>query len=194
MAVKRQHGTQMFEGSEHQEGSGILNAKKDFVFFFLFLRAVGEALSSTSGKLEPSALEPWCISHPKRALKCQKYWARLQLALEELLSIRQAHVAGGLNFLDVIHCLPPPSAFFLKKKKNGISMTLNLQEGRFGIKELKNSYLILYSLLQWETTNCHNTGVITYANEHLHQRLYLEDGDGSSDLWSFFRKENSSVL
>lgn len=73
-------------------------------------------------------------------------------------------------------------------------MTLNLQEGRFGIKELKNSYLILYSLLQWETTNCHNTGVITYANEHLHQRLYLEDGDGSSDLWSFFRKENSSVL
>lgn len=29
MAIKRQNGTQMFEGSEHQEGSGILNAKKD---------------------------------------------------------------------------------------------------------------------------------------------------------------------
>lgn len=29
MAIKRRNGTQMFEGSEHQEGSGILNAKKD---------------------------------------------------------------------------------------------------------------------------------------------------------------------
>lgn len=53
MAIKRQNGTQMFEGSEHQEGTGILNAKKDFFFFFPKLRAVGEALSSTSGKLEP---------------------------------------------------------------------------------------------------------------------------------------------
>lgn len=47
-------------------------------------------------------------------------------------------------------------------------MTINLQEGRLGIKELKNSYLILYSLIWWETTNCHKTGVITYTNEHLH--------------------------
>lgn len=47
-------------------------------------------------------------------------------------------------------------------------MTINLQEGRLGIKELKNSYLILYYLIRWETTNCHKTGVITYTNEHLH--------------------------
>lgn len=74
--------------------------------------------------------------------------------------------SGGLNFLNVIHCLPPPSAF--KKIKHEISMTINLQEGRLGIKELKNSYLILYYLIRWETTNCHKTGVITYTNEHLH--------------------------
>lgn len=38
MAIKRRNGTQMFEGSEHQEGSGILNAKKDIFFWEQWVR------------------------------------------------------------------------------------------------------------------------------------------------------------
>jgi len=112
------------------------------------------------------------------------------LALEELLSTRQAHIFWRVQFSGC-HSLSATSISFLKHE---ICTTINLQGGRFGIKELKNSYLILYSLVGQGTANCHNTGVITYANEHLHERLCLEDGDESNGLWSFFRKESSSVV
>lgn len=91
VAAERQSSTQMSEASEHQRGSGILNAKKG-----AFLGVMAEASHSTSGKSEsPQLWNAGEWAHPESSEAPQERGHQRNFAL--LFSDR-------LNPLDVICC------------------------------------------------------------------------------------------